>query len=222
MSNKTKRAIGISLRALLVLVILLTVIFKYNDLVNIDVRALVDKTNSLLEAGAAVVGIYSLKAVVFVIPASVLYMAVGMAFDFLPGIAVNAIGLFAELNITYFIGKFLGGEAVERKLRASKKGEKIITLRDKKTPYLFVARLLPVFPIDFVSLFFGASNMGYVRYILISFFGVMPRILLITLLGDKIYDIIPVKFMMTVVVLALLGASIFILIKYIKKKDKSN
>lgn len=222
MSNKTKRAIGISLRALLVLVILLTVIFKYNDLVNIDVRALVDKTNSLLEAGAAVVGIYSLKAVVFVIPASVLYMAVGMAFDFLPGIAVNAIGLFAELNITYFIGKFLGGEAVERKLRASKKGEKIITLRDKKTPYLFVARLLPVFPIDFVSLFFGASNMGYVRYILISFFGVMPRILLITLLGDKIYDIIPVKFMMTVVVIALLGASIFILIKYIKKKDKSN
>ena len=222
MNNKTKRAIGISLRALLVLIILLTVIFKYNDLVNIDVRALVDKTDSLLEAGAAVVGIYSLKAVVFVIPASVLYMAVGMAFDFLPGIAVNAIGLFAELNITYFIGKFLGGEAVERKLKASKKGEKIITLRDKKTPYLFVARLLPVFPIDFVSLFFGASNMGYVRYILISFFGVMPRILLITLLGDKIYDIIPVKFMMTVVVLALLGASIFILIKYVKKKDKNN
>lgn len=220
MNKKTKRIIGIILRASLVAAILLTVIFKYDDLVNIDVRALVDKTNSLLEAGAAVVGIYALKAVVFVIPASVLYMAVGMAFDFLPGLLVNAIGLFAELNITYFIGKFLGGEAVERKLRESKKGEKIITLRDKKTPYLYVARLLPVFPIDFVSLFFGASNMGYIRYILISFFGVMPRILLITLLGDKIYDIIPIKFMMTVVVFALLAASIVILVKYIRKKDK--
>ena len=221
MNKKTKRIIGIILRASLVAAILLTVIFKYDDLVNIDVRALVDKTNSLLEAGAAVVGIYALKAVVFVIPASVLYMAVGMAFDFLPGLLVNAIGLFAELNITYFIGKFLGGEAVERKLRESKKGEKIITLRDKKTPYLYVARLLPVFPIDFVSLFFGASNMGYIRYILISFFGVMPRILLITLLGDKIYDIIPIKFMMTVVVFALLAASIVILVKYIRKKDKN-
>ncbi len=221
MNKKTKRIIGIILRASFVAAILLTVIFKYDDLVNIDVRALVDKTNSLLEAGAAVVGIYALKAVVFVIPASVLYMAVGMAFDFLPGLLVNAIGLFAELNITYFIGKFLGGEAVERKLRESKKGEKIITLRDKKTPYLYVARLLPVFPIDFVSLFFGASNMGYIRYILISFFGVMPRILLITLLGDKIYDIIPIKFMMTVVVFALLAASIVILVKYIRKKDKN-
>lgn len=219
MNNKTKRIIGILLRIALVLAILFVIIFKYNDLVNIDVRALVEKTDSLFEAASAVVGVYSLKAVVFVIPASVLYMAVGMAFDFVPGLIVNAIGLFAELNLTYFIGKFLGGEKVENKLRQSKKGEKIITLRDKKTPYLYVARLLPVFPIDFVSLFFGASNMGYLRYILISFFGVMPRIILITLLGDKIYDLIPVKFMMTVVIFAILIASIVILIKYIKKKS---
>ena len=220
MNNKIKRAVGIGVRATLVIVILLVIIFKYNELVNIDVRALVEKTDTLFEAGAAVVGVYGLKAIVFVIPASVLYMAVGMAFDFAPGLLVNAIGIFFEINITYFIGKFLGGEAVEKKLSASKKGQKIIELRDKKTPYLYVARLLPVFPIDFVSLFFGASNMGYVRYILISFFGVMPRIILITLLGDKIYDLIPVKFMMTVVVFALLAASVVILIKYIKKKDK--
>lgn len=219
MNNKIKRAVGIGVRATLVIAILLVIIFKYNELVNIDVRALVEKTDTLFEAGAAVVGVYGLKAIVFVIPASVLYMAVGMAFDFAPGLLVNAIGIFFELNITYFIGKFLGGEAVEKKLSASKKGQKIIELRDKKTPYLYVARLLPVFPIDFVSLFFGASNMGYVRYILISFFGVMPRIILITLLGDKIYDLIPVKFMMTVVVFALLAASVVILIKYIKKKS---
>lgn len=220
MNNKIKRAVGIGVRATLVIAILLVIIFKYNELVNIDVRALVEKTNTLFEAGAAVVGVYGLKAIVFVIPASVLYMAVGMAFDFAPGLLVNAIGIFFELNITYFIGKFLGGEAVEKKLSASKKGQKIIELRDKKTPYLYIARLLPVFPIDFVSLFFGASNMGYVRYILISFFGVMPRIILITLLGDKIYDLIPVKLMMTVVVFALLAASVVILIKYIKKKNK--
>ena len=220
MNNKIKRAVGIGVRATLVIAILLVIIFKYNELVNIDVRALVEKTNTLFEAGAAVVGVYGLKAIVFVIPASVLYMAVGMAFDFAPGLLVNAIGIFFELNITYFIGKFLGGEAVEKKLSASKKGQKIIELRDKKTPYLYIARLLPVFPIDFVSLFFGASNMGYVRYILISFFGVMPRIILITLLGDKIYDLIPVKFMMTVVVFALLAASVVILIKYIKRHSK--
>lgn len=221
MNNKTKRTAGIFLRAALVAVILFTVIFKYNELVNIDVRALVEKTDTLFEAGAAVVGIYGLKAIVFVIPASVLYMAVGMAFDFLPGLLVNALGLFAELNLTYFIGRFLGGERVEKKIRSSKKGEKIIALRDKKTPYIFLARLLPIFPIDFVSLFFGASNMGYLRYILVSFFGVMPRIILITLLGDKIYDLIPIKLMMTAVIIAIAVASVVVLVRYILKKDKS-
>lgn len=221
MNNKTKRTAGIFLRAALVAVILFTVIFKYNELVNIDVRALVEKTDTLFEAGAAVVGIYGLKAIIFVIPASVLYMAVGMAFDFLPGLLVNALGLFAELNLTYFIGRFLGGERVEKKIRSSKKGEKIIALRDKKTPYIFLARLLPIFPIDFVSLFFGASNMGYLRYILVSFFGVMPRIILITLLGDKIYDLIPIKLMMTAVIIAIAVASVVVLVRYILKKDKS-
>lgn len=221
MNNKTKRTAGIFLRAALVAVILFTVIFKYNELVNIDVRALVEKTDTLFEAGATVVGIYGLKAIVFVIPASVLYMAVGMAFDFLPGLLVNALGLFAELNLTYFIGRFLGGERVEKKIRSSKKGEKIIALRDKKTPYIFLARLLPIFPIDFVSLFFGASNMGYLRYIFVSFFGVMPRIILITLLGDKIYDLIPIKLMMTAVIIAIAVASVVVLVRYILKKDKS-
>lgn len=218
MNNKTKRTAGIFLRAALVAIILFTVIFKYNELVNIDVRALVEKTDTLFEAGAAVVGIYGLKAIVFVIPASVLYMAVGMAFDFLPGLLVNALGLFVELNLTYFIGKFLGGERVEKKIRSSKKGEKIIALRDKKTPYIFLARLLPIFPIDFVSLFFGASNMGYLRYILVSFFGVMPRIILITLLGDKIYDLIPIKLMMTVIIIAIATVSVVALVRYILKK----
>lgn len=216
--NKVRRILGIVLRVALVLAVFIAVILKYNSLVNIDVRALVEKTDSLFEAGTVIVGVYSLKAVVFVIPASVLYMAVGMAFDFVPGLIVNAIGLFAELNITYFIGRFLGGERVEKRLRQSKNGEKIILLREKKLPYLYVARLLPVFPIDFVSLFFGASNMGYFRYVLISFFGIMPRIVLITLLGDKIYDWIPVKLIMNFVIIAILGVAIVLLIKYLKKK----
>ena len=45
MNNKIKRAVGIGIRAALVLAILFVIIFKYNDLVNIDVRALVEKTN---------------------------------------------------------------------------------------------------------------------------------------------------------------------------------
>ena len=222
MNNKIKRAVGIGLRAALVLAILFVIIFKYNDLVNIDVRALVEKTNTLFEAGAAVVGVYSLKAIVFVIPASVLYMAVGMAFDFVPGLLVNAIGLFAELNITYFIGKFLGGERVEKKLKQSKKGEKIIELRDKKTPYLYVARLLPVFPIDFVSLFWGASKCKFPRYFIASVVGIMPRVVLFTILGDGIYDYIPIHLIIKIVICAIPVACVVYLVRHFIKIKKEN
>lgn len=209
---------GSVLRIALVIAIIATVITKYNELVSIDVRELVSKADSIFEAALAVEGVYALKAVLFVIPASMLYMSAGLAFDFKLGLLINAIGIFIELNITYFIGRFLGGDRVEKKLAASKYGEKIMKLRDEKTAQIFLVRLLPVFPIDFVSLFFGASKMKYPHYMLVSFFGIMPRVIIITLLGDKIYDYLPRELMMTAIIIAIVGAAIGATVKYIKKK----
>ncbi len=221
MSAKLKRAVGITVRVGLVLAIIIFVIIKYDELRNIDVAAVAAKAGSSIGAAAAVIGIFVLKAVVFVIPASVFYVAVGMAFPVITAIAVNAAGIFAELTVTYLIGRFLGGEAVEKKLKTSKYGDKILMLRDKKTPYLFLVRLLPVFPIDFVSLFFGASNMGYGRYMLISFFGIMPRVILFTALGEIAYKIIPYELMIFIAIGAVLAAAIIATVKYIRKTSFS-
>lgn len=219
MSDKTKKAIGIALRVALVLAVLLFVILKYNELRNIDIAAIVEKAGNSTFAAVAVVGVYILKAIVFVIPASVFYVAVGMAFSVGVAILINAIGIFAELNVTYFFGKFLGGERVEKKLKATKYGEKILLLRDKKTPYLFLVRLLPLFPIDFVSLFFGASNMGYIRYMLISFFGIMPRVVLFTVLGELVYNYMPYDLMITVALAAVVAALIVGTVKYARRSS---
>ena len=209
-----------ALRVSVVAVIIITVILKYEELTNLDVRALIEKTNNLEEAGALIVGIYALKSIVFVIPASMLYMSVGIAFDFLPGLLINALGIFAEINITYFLGKFLGGEKVEKKLDGTKYGAKIIELRDKKTPYIFLVRLLPVFPIDFVSLFLGASGMKYLPYLLVSFFGILPRIAIFTFFGDTLYQYIPKNLMMILIAVVIVGVMIAGIIKGVKtKKD---
>ena len=146
MSPKVRRAIGITVRVALVLAIVIFVIVKYDELRNIDVAAVAEKAGNSVFAAAAVIGIYILKAVVFVIPASVFYVAVGMAFRLLPAILVNALGIFAELNVTYFIGRFLGGEAVEKKLKASKYGDKILMLRDKKNTVPFSGTAASGFP----------------------------------------------------------------------------
>lgn len=215
--RKIKRAFGISIRVAFVAAVVITVILKYRDLVELDVRELIAHTDNMYAAAGVVLGVYALKSVLFVIPASMLYMSAGLAFDFLPGLLINALGIFIELNLTFFVGRFLGGEAVEKKLKATKYGEKIIKLRDEKAAQIFLVRLLPVFPIDFVSLFFGASGMKYRHYITVSFFGIMPRVIIITLLGDKIYEYLPRELMMILIIAVIVASLIAATVKYIKK-----
>ena len=217
MKENAKKAFGIGIRVAFVIAVTVTVILKYRELVSLDVRGLVAHADNVYIAALSVLGVYALKSVLFVIPALMLYMSAGLAFDFLPGLLINALGIFIELHLTFLVGRFLGGDRVEKKLRETKYGEKIISLRDEKTAQIFLVRLLPVFPIDFVSLFFGASGMKYPHYMLVSFFGIMPRVIIITLLGDKIYDYLPRELMMILIILAIIGALIFGTVKYIKK-----
>ncbi len=89
-----------------------------------------------------------------------------------------------------------------------------------KTPYIFLVRLLPVFPIDFVSLFLGASGMKYLPYLLVSFFGILPRIAIFTFFGDTLYQYIPKNLMMILIAVVIVGVMIAGIIKGVKtKKD---
>ena len=217
MNKRFKFFFGAFVRIAITVAILLTVIFNYSSLVNIDVRAIISGTSSQVGAISAVLAVYGLKSVLFVIPASLIYLSVGVAFDFLPAMVINAAGIFLEINLTYFLGVFLGGKKVEEKLSSVKAGQKIMELRDKKTWSVFVIRLLPACPIDFVSLFLGASKMNYGKYILVSFFGILPRVILISAFGSEIYNYISKDVLMALILFAVVGASVLVTAKYIKK-----
>ena len=138
---------------------------------------------------AALLIIAVVNSVLFIIPASMIYIYVGMAFPTASAIAINLAGIALEITVTYLLGWFLGGEYVEKRLTGSKAGDKVLALGDgKQLSALFLVRLLPVFPIDFVSLFLGATKLPYWKYALISLGGIMPRVILFTILGDGIYD----------------------------------
>lgn len=56
-----------------------------------------------------------------------------------------------------------------------------------------------------------------------SFLGLAPRVILFTILGDKIYDYIPMKLIMTICLFAIPVAVIAIIIKAaVDKKRKKN
>ncbi|MGN0572007.1 MAG: TVP38/TMEM64 family protein [Candidatus Fimenecus sp.] len=194
--------------------VFVAVLLNYQTLTNLDVRALVQNAASPAAASCTVLGVYILKGLVFVIPASLFYISVGMAFSPLTAVAVNLGGILLEVIVSYLFGLFLGGDYIQNFLSRKKGGQKILEMQNKRSgaASVFVMRLLPVFPIDFVSLFLGGGKYPFWRYLLLSFLGIAPRVVLFTLLGDTIYDYIPMKLIITLILIAVPAAGVGLLI----------
>lgn len=203
--------------------VFVTAIVNYNYLSNLDIRVLIAGASSIFIAELIILGVYAVKAVLMVIPASLVYISVGMAFDTKRAVIVNLFGIAIEVTVTFFMGKFLGKDAVEKKIRNTKAGDKFFSMLDKNTnAAIFLMRLIPAFPIDFSSLFMGAFDFKFLPYLLLSVLGIAPRVIAFTILGDGIYDLIPMKYIVLAAICAIPIVIIILLVKkYVGKRKKS-
>lgn len=223
MNSRTKSTLMALLRVAVAMTIFVLAVIYYDELKNIDVRAIVEGSSSVAFAVATIWGIYLVKAVLFIIPASLIYISIGMAFSPVTACLISLVGIILEVTATYFLGRFLGGDYVEKLLMKSKGGKKILEMKlNDNFPALLGIRALPVFPIDFVSLFWGASKCKFPRYFIASVVGIMPRVVLFTILGDGIYDYIPIHLIIKIVICAIpVGCVIYLIKHFIKiKKEK--
>lgn len=203
--------------------VFVTAIVNYDYLSNLDIRVLIAGASSIFIAELIILGVYAVKAVLMVIPASLVYISVGMAFDTKRAVIVNLLGIAIEVTVTFFMGKFLGKDAVEKKIRNTKAGDKFFSMLDKNTnAAIFLMRLIPAFPIDFSSLFMGAFDFKFLPYLLLSVIGIAPRVIAFTILGDGIYDLIPMKYIVLAAICAIPIVIIILLVKkYVGKRKKS-
>lgn len=224
MTKRTKATVGALIRAAVAMIIFVIAVIEYDNLKNIDVRAIVEGSSSMLIAVLTIWGVYLVKSVLFIIPASLIYISIGMAFPTPVACLISLVGIILEVTVTYFLGLFLGGEYVNKLLAKSKGGRKILEKKlNDNFPALLGIRALPVFPIDFVSLFWGASKCKFPRYFIASVVGIMPRVILFTILGDGIYDYIPIHLIIKIVIICIpVGTVIYLVRHFIKMKDIKN
>ena len=126
MGEKKKATLLALLRAAVAMAIFVLAVVNYEKLRNIDVRAIVDSSASIAVAVCAILGIYFIKSVLFIIPASLIYISVGMAFTPWQAILINLCGIIIEVTATYLLGVFLGGDYVTRLLQKNKAGRKLL------------------------------------------------------------------------------------------------
>ena len=81
MKENKKELIKLISKIAVALAVFVFVLINYKELVNIDVREIVSAAPSLLPAVLSVLAIYCVKGLVLVIPASLVYISVGMAFS---------------------------------------------------------------------------------------------------------------------------------------------
>lgn len=220
MNSKVKSTIGALIRVAVAMTIFVVAVINYEKLKNIDVRALVDASTNLVIALATIWGVYLVKSVLFIIPAMLIYVSIGMAFPAPTACLISLVGIILEVTVTYLLGLFLGGPYVTKLLSKTKPGKKVLEMKlNENFPTLLVIRALPVFPIDFVSLFWGASRCGFVKYFLASVIGIMPRVVLFTIIGEGIYEIFPMQKIVAVIIIAIpIGCAAYLIKHFIKLK----
>lgn len=224
MTQQKKELFGILLRASVAMILFVTAIVNYDYLSNLDVQAILSSIGNTGLIVAVVLLMYFVKGLIFVLPASVIYVAVGIVLDTWLAVGVNLLGIIIEVTVSYLLGRFLGGDYVRKLLSKKKAGQKILdTDFQNKKWLIFTTRLFPVFPIDFLSLFFGATKSSFPLYFILSVAGLAPRVILFTIIGDNLFKWIPMDKLIFIIICCIpVGVTAYLIKKLVIDKKRKN
>ena len=191
----------------LVLVLGLTLAWKLTPLSGFldskTIEATMAEFASSTWAPAYVLGAFLVGGLV-AFPLILLIAGTAATFGPVLGFAYAAAGSLASALLTYFIGAWLGRDALESVL-----GPRLNRIRTRIQHSGIVAvaaiRLVPIAPFTIVNMVAGASGITPSHYTIGTALGLLPGLLMLSAIGSQIMDII---FKPSLVGLALLAAGI--------------
>jgi uncharacterized membrane protein YdjX (TVP38/TMEM64 family) len=137
-------------------------------------------------AAAVLFLLFCTKAVVVIIPITLLYLGAGIVFP--PGNAIlfTVACLAVEMSIGYWIGRKLGRHHVKDLMSRYKlAGQVTEYIRDNSFLSVFAVRLVPG-PPDLISMLLGAARVEYRDFLLASLLGLFPLMVPVVLIGNAI------------------------------------
>ncbi len=191
MPNKqTKRAGGTILRLLPLIgmsgIVLLIIIFK--DRLTLENLMQLSPDGTIASAFFVIL-LFCCKSLSIVFPLVLLYLLSGRLFSAGWAVIISLLGLAAGLSLQYGIGRISGSETI-RYLRT--RWPKIDTLVQAQGENIFLSafllRTLGLLPCDAVSMFFGAAQYSYFGFLFGSLLGLLPELILTTMLGISLSD----------------------------------
>lgn len=137
-------------------------------------------------AALAALAAYALKSQTVVIPYALIATAVGLIFDLPAALAVNTLGSVVCISLPYLTGRGSDGVLVDALLARQ---PRMRAFYEANRRHLFLVSLvLRVANLsnDILGLVFGSLKMKYWEYLLSSLVGILPAMVLYTVLGNDL------------------------------------
>ncbi len=118
-------------------------------------------------------------------PVNILILATAATFGPWLGAGYSAVGSLASALLMYSVGRRFGRESLTRLLGARAQ-RALGAVRHRGLLAVVTLRVLPVAPFTLVNLAAGASAIRFVDFFLGSLIGMLPGLLILSILGDRI------------------------------------
>ena len=142
--------------------------------------------------------------VVFAIPSAPVTFAGGVLFGVVWGTVINVFAATLGAICTFFIGRKLGREEVEKRLGGRLK-ELDDGLAANGLSFMLFLRLVPLFPFNGINYGAGLTRVSFRDYLLGTFFGIMPGATVFTYIGAAAAEGSPTKALLGLGALGLLA-----------------
>lgn len=133
--------------------------------------------------------LYAGKTLSLIFPLKVPQLVAGILLPTIPAVLVNLAGIAVSAAVGYGMGRLLGKDAVQR---VTRKNPRLAALLEEQNSdvlfFSFFLRSLVFLPLDAVSLYFGAADADFGCYLLGSVAGMIPNVILSTLMGAALTD----------------------------------
>ena len=219
--GRSRKGVALKTFMLLMWAAVIAFCWFHRDAVTVD-GILRITPHSMLLAVLFMLGLFALKSLSVVIYSGILYAASGILFPLPLAIAVNILGTGVMAALPYFLGRKMGGEALDSYVEKHKNANLLRRLRMGNTFwYTFLIRIINVLPFDIVSAYFGAMKASLTPYLLGTVIGMAPTCVLFPILGMNITNPRSPQFLISAAIeIAIMLASFGTILIMRRKGDK--
>ena len=169
----------------------------------------------------AMLGLFALKSVDFLINSGVLYAVSAILFPLPAALALNLAGAAIISAVPYFVGRSLGAPLLAHLRRRYPKLRRLEAVQTKGVFFFALLMRCVGIPVCIVGVYFGADNSDFKQYMAGSVLGMLPMMIPFTLLGESAADFTSPVFLAAIVTRVVVLVGSILLYRHMLKKESA-